>query len=257
MLVSALIRGPARRLFRGKKYSKEVRPEVAALRTAPLKIEEYSTYTGQKNYNFEEQSKYTTKLAAATEQRNLIQELEQKTILPRRSRRIYDKPRYDLDISNYDCFRNIEDLFIKWSPHMHAVCCKIHAPPALVEKAFGKGLDSFRNGHYSTKEWDFTDSNFDQFLVYDYKATTEFWGPNKTPQEYEVALESPSTYASRRQGGTGPNRTLQQKSSGQMPRTTMSSESTATTTRSSGSSKGGSTRRSKKLEQTPRATTRR
>jgi hypothetical protein len=191
MLVSAMIRGPTRRLFRGKKFVKEVRPEVAALRTTPLKIEEYSTYTRHQNYNLEEQQKYSAKLVAATEQRNLIQELEQKTILPRRRRRIYDRPRYDLDISNYDCFRNIEDLVLKWSPHMFAVCCKVLAPPALVEKAFGRGLTAFRNGHYSTKEWDFTDSNFDQFLVYDYKGTSEFWGPNKTPQEYEVAVHHP------------------------------------------------------------------
>lgn len=55
-----------------------------------------------------------------------------------------------------------------------------------MEKAFGKGFTANRNGRYSLKEWDFIDSNFDRYLVYDYKATTAFWGENMEPEEYEV-----------------------------------------------------------------------
>ena len=186
MISKSFIKLPTRFLFRMARFKREVRPEVAALRKEPLRIEELTTDTRTRNYNLEEHSKFTAKVEQAKEQRNLLQELENKTILPRRGRRIYDRPRYDLDITNYDCFRNIEDLFIKFSPHQYPVACKVYAPPAIMEKAFGRGFQATRNGHYSTKEWDFTDTNFDQFLVYDYKGTTEFWGPNKTPQEYEV-----------------------------------------------------------------------
>ncbi len=75
---------------------------------------------------------------------------------------------------------------IKYQADQYAVVCKISVPPALVEKAFGKGFIANRNGNFATKEWDFTDSNNDTFLVYDYKATQNFWGPNLAPEEYEV-----------------------------------------------------------------------
>lgn len=60
--------------------------------------------------------------------------------------------------------------------------------PALFERAFGNGFRAYRNGRYSLKEWDFIDSNYDKFLVYDYKGTTNFWGDNMVPEEYEVSL---------------------------------------------------------------------
>jgi hypothetical protein len=74
---------------------------------------------------------------------------------------------------------------MKVGPLSYKVICKIEVAPALVEKAFGEGFNSTRNGRYATKEWDFTDSNLDQYLVYDYKATTRYWGPNLDPLEYE------------------------------------------------------------------------
>lgn len=87
--------------------------------------------------------------------------------------------------NRYECFRNFSDPMIKVGPLSYKVVCKIEVPPALVERAFGEGLNSTRNGKYATKEWDFTDSNLDQFLLYDYKATTRYWGPNVDPLEYE------------------------------------------------------------------------
>jgi len=90
-------------------------------------------------------------------------------------------------MTSYDCFRNIVDQMFKTNPDYYRVACKIHVPPALVEKAFGKGYRATRNGKYSTKEWDFTDINNDKFLVFDYKSTTEFWGPNLPAEEYQVS----------------------------------------------------------------------
>lgn len=62
-------------------------------------ISEYSTGSRNVNYNLEEHPSFAKKQQAAREQRNLLQELESQQILPRRKRRIYDKPKYDYDIS--------------------------------------------------------------------------------------------------------------------------------------------------------------
>lgn len=47
----------------------------------------------------EENFTFTKKVEQAKEQRNMIEQLEAKEILPRRQRRLYDKPKYDTDIS--------------------------------------------------------------------------------------------------------------------------------------------------------------
>lgn len=74
----------------------------------------------------------------------------------------------------------------KIHPLQYPITCRLSVPPALMEKAFGLGFRSYRNGNYALKEWDFIDSNYDHFLVYDYKGTTKFWGENMHPEEYEV-----------------------------------------------------------------------
>lgn len=74
----------------------------------------------------------------------------------------------------------------KLHPLQYPIVFRLLVPPALMEKAFGRGFTANRNGKYSLKEWDFQDSNFDRYLVYDYKGTTAFWGENMDPQEYEV-----------------------------------------------------------------------
>ena len=35
-------------------------------------------------------------------------------------------------------------------------------------------------------EYGFEDSNFDAFLLYDFRETTDYWGPNKENYDYEV-----------------------------------------------------------------------
>ena len=65
----------------------------------PMKIGEFSTGNRTNNYNFEEHPKFTKKVTQAKEQRNLIEELEKNPVVPRRQRRIFDKPKYDTDIT--------------------------------------------------------------------------------------------------------------------------------------------------------------
>lgn len=96
-----------------------------------------------------------------------------------------------LDWLSYDCFRSVVDTMWKIHPLQYPVVCTLSVPPALMEKAFGKGFQANRNGRYAQKEWDFIDINNDRFLVYDYKATTDYWGENLEEWEYEVSLSWP------------------------------------------------------------------
>lgn len=75
---------------------------------------------------------------------------------------------------------------IKHHPLQYPITCRLLVPPALMEKAFGRGFTANRNGKYALKEWDFMDSNYDRYLVYDYKATIDFWGENLEDEEYDV-----------------------------------------------------------------------
>lgn len=73
--------------------------DPSQISTKPLKISELSRDTRKRNYNMEEHREYSQKVVEAQKQRDLIAELQEKEIIPRQRRRIYDKPKYDLDIS--------------------------------------------------------------------------------------------------------------------------------------------------------------
>lgn len=67
--------------------------------TTYLPVDQYSTGNKTTNYNFEEHPEFAKKQEAARKQRDILSEIEKKVIIPRRKRRIYDRPKYDLDIS--------------------------------------------------------------------------------------------------------------------------------------------------------------
>ncbi len=142
------------------------------------------------NYNLEENKKYTTGVAAAKVQRNILSELRANPIPRRQDRIVYDKPKYDTDISNYDCWQEYGDMiFTKEYPHEFPVLCKILVAPKVMLHVFGDSINNSRNGIYSTKEWDFIDSNMDKFLVYDFKSSTSYWGENRPDYWYAVLFE--------------------------------------------------------------------
>lgn len=62
-------------------------------------ISEYSTGSRNANYNLEENPSFAKKQQKAREQRDLIKQVEAQEITPRRKRRLYDRPKYDYDIS--------------------------------------------------------------------------------------------------------------------------------------------------------------
>jgi len=73
--------------------------DPSQISTKPLKISELSRDTRKRNYNMEEHREFSSKVVEAQKQRDMIAELQEKEIIPRKLRRIYDKPKYDVDIS--------------------------------------------------------------------------------------------------------------------------------------------------------------
>lgn len=187
-MLSRVLAPCKRTLFRGFALSQPPVKEVGMPeRKYPLITGEYTKNERKiTNYNLEENKDFTEKLSKAKTQRNVLAALEKEELKPRRQRRIYDRPRIDTDISQYDCYRSVGEDMLKDCAEMYPVICKFNVPPALVERAFGKGFKSYRNETYSTKEWDFVDVNRDRFLVFDYKCTQEYWGPNLLEEDYIV-----------------------------------------------------------------------
>ena len=140
------------------------------------------------NYNQEENPSYATKIEWAKKQRQIIEDVKNKPFKSRLQRVVYDKPKYDTDISEYDCWQEYGDMQLtKEYPREHKVVCKIAIAPKTMLHVFGDSLFNYRNENYSTKEWDFVDSNLDRFLVYDYKSSTHYYGDNKDDAYYDVS----------------------------------------------------------------------
>lgn len=115
----------------------------------------------------------------------------------RRKKWIFDKPLYDLDITKYDAYLDIKEHLPKAGPHNLKVVHKIEVSPVDLRNAFGEGCLSYRNSNYSTREYDFTDSNLDKFLLYDYKSTQEFGGATMPDYDYEHQMHIRPMYRKR------------------------------------------------------------
>ena len=151
------------------------------------------TYTDPTNYNFEEHPDFHKRVEYAQSNRDLIKEIRQNPVIPRRQRYVYDRPLYDDDISEYEVWREFSDSIItKEYPHDNPPVVDIMVSPRAMVHVFGESVENFRNDTYSTKEWDFMDSNLDRFIVYDYKGTTEYWGENHPDEWYEVSTNNSS-----------------------------------------------------------------
>lgn len=139
------------------------------------------------NYNFEQYPQYKKIIKEAKEIKE--KRLNPESRLPRRKRRVYDRPKHDTSLENYTSWRSFDRLFFKPNFNSLAVVCKIIAPPKAVKHIFGIGHPPESNGKHSTREYHFEDSNLDMFLVYDYKSTTAFWGDNdpKRPNQDHLA----------------------------------------------------------------------
>jgi hypothetical protein len=101
-------------------------------------IKERGLYQHNQNYNFEQFKEYTKSLNSVIAEKQHIEETEKITSeadrLPRRRRRVYDRPKYDWDITNYNSWRTFENVINKSNDDSLPVVCKITAAPSLVIK---------------------------------------------------------------------------------------------------------------------------
>jgi hypothetical protein len=145
------------------------------------------TYEHKANYNFEQYGKYTKARKQAEELKKKEDAIELKIksreVLPRRKRRLYVAPKHDTNIEKYAVWRVFDRELVKFHPHSMPVVCKIPLAPKYLQKVFGKGKDPTKNAA-STLEYDFEDNNLDLFILYDFAATTQHWGPNRVDYDY-------------------------------------------------------------------------
>jgi hypothetical protein len=100
-------------------------------------------------------------------------------LVPRRKRRVYDRPKHDLDISDYVAWRiyDPEEMLFKFWSHGAPVAAKLTLQPKWLIHAFGMGLLPQNHYRSASLEFSFEDNNFGKFLLYEYRNTT-LWQPN-------------------------------------------------------------------------------
>ncbi len=133
-----------------------------------------SPYKIPYNINYEQHRDYLKKVEKA---QKTLEEAAKVSLVPRRKRRIYDRPKHDLDISDYTCFRenNPDNLFIKlFGEHCTPVSCKISVQPKWLVHAFGRPSLPLNNPRNATGEYMFRDLDMGTFLLYDYRMTTAY-----------------------------------------------------------------------------------
>ena len=97
-------------------------------------------YIHKQNYNQEQSKSYTLRLEQALARKKEKDEIQVKIlsgdvkIIPRRKRRIYDRPKHDLNIENYHVWRSWDRVMIKSVPKSIKIACKIPLVPALLKK---------------------------------------------------------------------------------------------------------------------------
>lgn len=66
--------------------------------------------------------------------------------LPRRKRRIYDRPKFDTDLTDYGAWRTYgDDRFVKIAEYDYPVAFKVNLVPKWVRHAFGLGYEPEAN----------------------------------------------------------------------------------------------------------------
>jgi hypothetical protein len=100
---------------------------------------QFCIYKYPYNINQEEHANYLKRVGKAEKE---ILEIQQNNSVPRRKRRIYDRPKHDLDITNYTAWRlyDPEEMMYKFWGHGAPVVAKLQLQPKWVIHAFGMGL---------------------------------------------------------------------------------------------------------------------
>lgn len=105
------------------------------------------------NINQEQHANYLKKVSKAQKE---VAQLQSTNLIPRRKRRVYDKPKHDLDISNYTAWRlyDPEEMLYKFQAHGAPVVAKLQLQPKWVIHAFGMGLLPLN--HYRSASLEFS-----------------------------------------------------------------------------------------------------
>lgn len=124
--------------------------------------------------------------------------------IPRRKRRLYDRPKFDTDLTDYAAWRTFGDeRFVKISEYGYPIAFKVNIAPRWLRHAFGQGYEPTSNVLSASKEYFFEDCNLSQYLLYDYRHTTLF-KRNVEGYDYEVtAIHNSEPRAHRAQKATG------------------------------------------------------
>jgi len=150
--------------------------------------EKQPTYEHKVNYNFEQYRKYGRDYKKALEIKQKAEDIELKIksreLIPRRKRRTYSTPKHDTNIENYGAWRVFDRELTRAHEFALPVVCKIPLAPKFVRMAFGEGNASVGSKR-ATREYNFEDNNLDLFILYDFSATTDYWGPNRADYDYE------------------------------------------------------------------------
>jgi hypothetical protein len=81
---------------------------------------------------------------------------------------VFDKPKHDLDITNYTAWRlyNSEEMLYKFEADGAPVVAKLQLQPKWVIHAFGMGLLPLNHYRSASLEFSFEDNNLSKFLLY-------------------------------------------------------------------------------------------
>jgi hypothetical protein len=134
------------------------------------------------NINQEEHANYLKRVGKAEKE---MKEIAESSLLPRRKRRVYDRPKHDLDTSTYTAWRlyDPDEMMSKMWAHGATVVAKLQLQPKWVVHAFGMGLLPLNHYKSASLEFSFEDNNFSKFLLYEYRNTTNFQ-PNDPKYNY-------------------------------------------------------------------------
>ncbi len=151
-------------------------------RLTPFPSFPFSIYKYPYNINQEEHANYLKKVGKAEEE---LEALANRTQLPRRKRRVYDRAKHDLDTSNYTAWRlyDPDEMLNKFWAHGATVVAKMQLQPKWVIHAFGMGLLPMNHYKSASLEFSFEDNNLSKFLLYEYRHTTTFQ-PNDPKYNY-------------------------------------------------------------------------
>lgn len=102
-------------------------------------ISKFCIYKYPYNINREEHANYLKKVNKAQQD---IEKVNNANLIPRRKRRVYDRPRHDTDLTNYAAWRlyDPQEMLCKFWAHGAPVVAKLQLQPKWVIHAFGMGL---------------------------------------------------------------------------------------------------------------------